>query len=215
MSDSNTKRKRPPTFQHFPINRAKVLKKQWVEKTKIKSKWKAQKKKEDLFSQSKLELPIYSDDEGSAQNGDAENSERVKEGAEMAPRSTHQHQSHLHPSRAHIHPELPVMRPKENSKRTKRLESEVRPTKKQKFSKEEEDETASQPSVRELMREAYSRSSLHTYKADPFKKRLAGPGSQRDGKSSDHGRPQTGKGQPDMKLRMNAMLAKIKQDCTS
>ena len=56
--------------------------------------------------------------------------------------------------------------------------------------------------VRELTRKAYSKSSLHTYKSDPLKKY---GGSARE-------KGQKGSGQPDMKLRMNALLAKIKRD---
>ncbi|KAI0695821.1 hypothetical protein BC835DRAFT_1414638 [Cytidiella melzeri] len=44
------KRRRPPTFQHLPLNRAKKLKQSWVENQKIKSKWKAQKWKEGLLT---------------------------------------------------------------------------------------------------------------------------------------------------------------------
>jgi len=42
------KRKRPPSFEHFPINRAKKLKQTWVQNQKIKSKWKAEKRKAGL-----------------------------------------------------------------------------------------------------------------------------------------------------------------------
>lgn len=56
--------------------------------------------------------------------------------------------------------------------------------------------------VRDLIRKAYSKSNLHTFKSDPLKKRA---GSRRP-------KGEWGKGQPDMKLRMNALLAKIKQD---
>ncbi|KAF9264752.1 hypothetical protein L218DRAFT_998247 [Marasmius fiardii PR-910] len=54
--------------------------------------------------------------------------------------------------------------------------------------------------LRELTRKAYSRESLHTYKSDPLKRRL------QDGRKSG------GKGQPNMKLRMNVTLEKIKRD---
>jgi len=64
---------------------------------------------------------------------------------------------------------------------------------------EEPDEFAD---VRELMREAYSKSTLHTFKSDPLKKRTAPAGRKGE----------IGKGQPNMKLRMNALLAKIKRD---
>ncbi|KAJ7273576.1 hypothetical protein B0H12DRAFT_499211 [Mycena haematopus] len=39
------KRKRPPSFQHFPMNRAIKLKQTWVQNQKIKSKWKMEKRK--------------------------------------------------------------------------------------------------------------------------------------------------------------------------
>jgi len=56
-------------------------------------------------------------------------------------------------------------------------------------------------SLRDLFQKAYSKESLHTYKSHPLKKRRGG-------------RQQSNlmRGQPNMKLRMNAMLEKIKQD---
>jgi len=38
--------RKPPSFQHLPANRAKHLKQKWVEKQKIKTQWRAQKKRE-------------------------------------------------------------------------------------------------------------------------------------------------------------------------
>ena len=55
--------------------------------------------------------------------------------------------------------------------------------------------------LRELAKKAYASSSLHNYKSDPLHKRRG-----REGRQSQ------GRGQPNMKLRMNAMLEKIKQD---
>ncbi|KAG2158343.1 uncharacterized protein EDB93DRAFT_1246191 [Suillus bovinus] len=49
MTTEGTKRKKPPTFGHLPFNRAKKLKQSWVESTKIKSQWKAQKKREGVL----------------------------------------------------------------------------------------------------------------------------------------------------------------------
>ncbi|KAF7440380.1 hypothetical protein PC9H_000724 [Pleurotus ostreatus] len=46
---SGAKKKRPPTFQHFPEKRARALKKTWVETAKIKSQWKAEKRKANLL----------------------------------------------------------------------------------------------------------------------------------------------------------------------
>ncbi|KAM5532040.1 hypothetical protein V8D89_014291 [Ganoderma adspersum] len=48
--NQDLKRKKPPTFQHLPAQRAKKLKQSWVEVQKIKSKWKAQKRKEGLVA---------------------------------------------------------------------------------------------------------------------------------------------------------------------
>ncbi|OBZ75899.1 hypothetical protein A0H81_04250 [Grifola frondosa] len=48
--NEGTKRKKPPTFQHLPVERVKKLKRSWVDVQKIKSKWKAQKRKEGLVT---------------------------------------------------------------------------------------------------------------------------------------------------------------------
>jgi len=61
-------------------------------------------------------------------------------------------------------------------------------------------------SLRELFRKAYSRESLHTYRADPLHRGKARPSQHLGGTRG------TGRGQPDMKLRMNALLEKIKRD---
>lgn len=169
-----------------------------MEKTKIKSKWKAQKKKEGLASSSKLDLPVYDEEEKYEDDsrGDGEDVQLAVEISGGQPRP------HLHPSRAHIHPELPV-------KHSKARIPEALPTKKQKVS--EDSQVVEPPSLRELKREAYSQSTLHTFKSDPLKKRDQG---KRVGGSRGRGNEfsERGKGQPNMKLRMNVMLEKIKQD---
>ena len=163
-----------------------------MEKTKIKSKWKAQKKKEDLATSSKLDLPVYGEEER-----DQDNTRSDRDGVQLAVEiSGEQPRQHLHPSRAHIHPELPV-------KHSKPRIPEVAPTKKKKS--EDNSQALQPPSLRELKREAYSQSTLHTFKSDPLKKRdqVGGRGNRFI---------ESGKGQPNMKLRMNVMLEKIKQD---
>ena len=65
-----------------------------------------------------------------------------------------------------------------------------------------------QQSLRDLFRKAYSKESLHTYKSDPLKKRKGG----RQQGTGRRGNAAPSRGQPNMKLRMNAMLEKIKQD---
>lgn len=154
---------------------------------------------------------MYSDDDDSnnTKNLTQEDKDNLEETPSRPSTSrTEASQPHLHPSRAHIHPDLPV-------KRTKSVQSnpEPRPPKRQRVSKgKDEDKPAESVSLRELTREAYSRSTLHTYKADPLKKRHSTP--NHGGKGGNGGREaaSTGRGQPNMKLRMNAMLAKIKQD---
>lgn len=61
--------------------------------------------------------------------------------------------------------------------------------------------------VRELMKKAYSKDTLHSYKSDPLGRRKGhlGSGSTESRRGGD-------KGQPNMKLRMNALLEKIKLD---
>jgi len=175
-----TKRKKPPSFPHVHPSRgifgfallastnahasffiARKFKKAWVEKAKITSKWKAQKKKEGLMEKAKLEIPQY----GSEERDDTDNPSTSSRG----------------PAREEL--------PPQGTKTTR--QSEEPNSGKHEFG-----------DVRELMREAYSKSTLHTFKSDPLKKRTASAGRKGE----------IGKGQPNMKLRMNALLAKIKRD---
>lgn len=165
-----------------------------MEKTKIKSKWKAQKKKEGLSTSSKLDLPVYDDD-----HHDVEDNSRSDSCDDATEISGEQPHPHLHPSRAHIHPELPV-------KHLKARIPDRPPTKKQEVS-EEDSQVVEPPSLRELKREAYSQSTLHTFKSDPLKRH----DQSKRGRSSGGGF-ERGRGQPNMKLRMNVILEKLKQE---
>ncbi|PPQ70290.1 hypothetical protein CVT24_000853 [Panaeolus cyanescens] len=179
------KKKKPPTFQHFPANRAKKLKKAWIDKAKIKSKWKAEKRKEGLIERSKLGI---ADDA----NEDDEKNE---------PENTHSdHAPSVEPSPPPRSKTPPSITTPSQAKNMKHGRKDSRG---QKRKREQPEETAEPQSLRDLTREAYSRSSLHTFKSHPLKK----------GKAAGH-QPhgEKGRGQPNMKLRMNAMLAKIKQD---
>ncbi|RDX56717.1 hypothetical protein OH76DRAFT_1426454 [Lentinus brumalis] len=160
------KRKKPPTFQHLPAERAKKLKQSWVETQKIKSKWKAQKRKEGLVApRTHLDLVAGADEEkdtrGSGEESDKEAEETSTSGS------------------------------------SDQIEEQP-------------------PSLRDLQRMAYSRSSLHTHKSDPLHRHRGGVmpngrggGGRDEGRGGPRGR---GRGQPDMGLRMKAMLEKIKQD---
>ena len=85
---------------------------------------------------------------------------------------------------------------------------------------------ADPPSLRDLQRQAYSKSSLHTFKSG-HRGSDARRGSHATAQARGRGRggaviPQRGRGhaggrgrgQPDMRLRMNAMLERIKRDYT-
>ncbi|KAF9533451.1 hypothetical protein CPB83DRAFT_889957 [Crepidotus variabilis] len=185
------------------IEASKKFKKAWIEKAKIKSQWKAQKKKEGLAERSKLDIPVYdeqddSDDESEEGQGPLAPSPSPPPWAleedvrESQLRASNENQPHR-------------ARSDHKGKATRRDERQD-PAKKRKVQSEGEGghEKREGDNVRELMREAYSIESLHTFKADPLKRRTA-TGRQRGEK---------GRGQPNMKLRMNAMLAKIKQDYT-
>ncbi|KAG1832146.1 hypothetical protein EV424DRAFT_1469779 [Suillus variegatus] len=174
MITEGTKRKKPPTFGHLPFNRAKKLKQSWVESTKIKSQWKAQKKRE---------VPS---------NGDPPPAHREKsDGSD--PEQSHSNDQGSHSS---SHPEC-KQRQVPNSSADGGI------------------------SLRELGKQAYSRNSLHTYKANTRRhdikpSRGANPqgGSTRGGRGASFGDRGHGKGQPNMKYRMTAMLEKIKRDFT-
>ncbi|KAK2460587.1 hypothetical protein APHAL10511_007057 [Amanita phalloides] len=139
--------KRPPRFQHYPPNRAKKLKKSWVESAKIKSKWRTEKRKAGLPpSAQPMQAPLSREPEESS--------------TELVSATLPSHT-------------LSPMREKYIGR------------------------NSDHQSVRELAKLAYSPLSLHTHKSNH---RRPGP--------DNFGR----RGQPDMKLRMNAVLAKIKQN---
>ncbi|TFY72363.1 hypothetical protein EVG20_g609 [Dentipellis fragilis] len=222
MAPTTTRTKRkPPTFNHLPEHAAKRFKREWVEKQKIKSKWKAQKRKEgivtrrDAASSSTHKAPeedqsaameddpvennASGDSEASEESDAAEESDASEDGVGrdsegLSIRS-------LSPPRTHPRDQPP---PKE------------------------EDNL----SLRELQSLAYSRSSLHHYKSDPLhRSRGRGGSSARgrggSGRGAERGRGRgggaergggrgrgrgRGGGQPDMRLRMNALLQQVKQN---
>lgn len=171
---------------------AKKLKQTWVENVKIKSKWKAQKRKEGTFSSTSLQAADHDGDSRELEEGGTEGSDSDEQVDEVTDEEPLPRKSTLHPSRSHIHPELaPKIAPKPRQT--------------------EKAEEAPKPSLRELTREAYSRSSLHTFKADPLNRRRGSAAQQRGGGRGREARHE-GRGQPNMKLRMDAMLEKIKRD---
>ncbi|KAG8217761.1 hypothetical protein J3R82DRAFT_5922 [Butyriboletus roseoflavus] len=170
MAVTEGKKKKPPTFRYLPKSRgeyvsksafddeadlisAKRLKKSWVEDHKIRSKWKAQKKKEGL-------------------------TDRIVEGA-----SNHRHDESKIDSESDRSQNRPGKSP-------------TPPHDKQ--------------SLRDLRRIAHSSKPLRTQKVDSSHPKRAPRHSDNDrGEKATVGRET---GQPNMKLRMNVLLEKIKRD---
>ncbi|KAL0580258.1 hypothetical protein V5O48_001763 [Marasmius crinis-equi] len=193
MPPSRREKKKPPTFTHLPAARAKALKQAWVEKAKIKSKWKAERRKMGLAPAAQVN--DLNEDDGVS--GDAV-------GEEVSQEEEHVIQPDVHKDDT---PPVPIeeksrfaarKRNKTSSavRAVEESQSRVRDAQKPK------DNASQSVDLRELARKAYSRESLHTYKSDPLKRRPR----------EEHAKKGGGRGQPNMKLRMNVMLEKIKRD---
>ncbi|EAU88210.1 hypothetical protein CC1G_03882 [Coprinopsis cinerea okayama7 len=223
-SPKSRKRKNPPTFQHLPVQQAKKLKKAWVEKAKIKSKWKAEKRK--LYAEGgipKMPWEIEGDqDDEEAETVEKDEDEETEWGGVGADSD-----SSKSGDEDDLEPLPPTGSPpntrsgqggrqRGSSKRDSRNAqpyldgSNKRPRNRgDKKADGSDDEEPRQPTLRDLKREAYSRSTLHTYKSDPLRKRGAMSNRGRGRGGFERGK---GRGQPNMKLRMNVMLEKIKRD---
>jgi len=194
--------RKPPTFHHLPQVRAKKLKKVWVAKEKTKSKWKAQKRREGILTQRDALLrsstPLTTPQTSKAR----EERGASADGAESDEPSDEQQIS------SEAEPTLTAS-VQEGTQKPRGREEDVPLI------------AISGPPLRELQKQAYSPASLHHYKSRPLrhsKGRMAthdvkAPGSSRkeDVGESTRNRSRRG-GQPDMRLRMSAMLEKIKRD---
>ncbi|TFY63760.1 hypothetical protein EVJ58_g3056 [Rhodofomes roseus] len=72
-----SKKRKPPTFRHLPENRAKKLKQSWVEAQKIKSQWKAQKRKEGIVTKSSQIEELVADHQDDAASDAADSDEEM------------------------------------------------------------------------------------------------------------------------------------------
>ncbi|KAI6150182.1 hypothetical protein EDD17DRAFT_1491840 [Pisolithus thermaeus] len=167
MTGPERKSKKHPTFQYLPKNRAKKLKRLWVDSKKLKSQWKAQKKREGIWSKSSSQPDNY--------------------GGETAIQSC----------------PVGLSDPLVDSDR--KVTDDILPV----GEHSTEASTTNKVSLRELKRQAYSPSTLHNHKSDPRKRRGADTSSPH---SASKNPSRHTKGQPNMKLRMNAVLEKIKRD---
>ncbi|KAK7693399.1 hypothetical protein QCA50_002967 [Cerrena zonata] len=210
--DSAAKKRKPPTFRHLPLNRAKKLKKGWVDAQKIKSQWKAQKRKEGLVTQ--RAVPPHLSQEGprignSSSRKDPEDQDEPSSSAEEDvddhDESDTKDDSENETSESEVEKEEPPARTFHSSRGRGRGSRPTVGAKRKHGNEEQEEEKLS---LRDLEKQAYSRSSLHTYKSN------APRGSSKPGRGGQRGRGTRGRGrgQPDMRLRMNAMLEKIKRD---
>jgi len=224
-SREKKKGKKPPTFQHLPRNRAAKLKKEWIEKAKVRSQWKSQKRKGDTADTSMpRDAPPHQVKEGTdARNdGDEEMGGRDRSGdefqgfsAEEAPMTTSvtkikEGKDKEGKGKVRFAPESKSdsqskgtrhdATPRKSFKERLRLDSK----KQQSDTTAKEEET--KPSLRELSRTAYSPASLHNVKSN---QRHRHPDSRKDIQGSSGQRKG---GQPNMRLRMEAMLEQIKRD---
>jgi len=179
---------------------AKKLKKQWVIKQKTKSKWKAQKYREGIVTQRDVSScsGTLSDPLKPAQPSVAHEEIDLRVESDVEQGDEPHNSSGNGPA---------SIAPVQKNKQTIRHQ--------------EEDVTRAGSSLRELQRQAYSPASLHHYKSRPLhhsKARIGTHGatvpesSRKNAIGGDtRNRSQRG-GQPDMRLRMSAMLEKIKRD---
>lgn len=232
------KRKKPPTFQHLPVQRAKKLKRSWVQVQKIKSKWKAQKRKEGLVAsryQLERSVGVGADEPNDRESGEDPTDEEENElpsgpSDRSAGRAAHQQSgdeaadSDSESEGSSADEKTGTFNAKSASPKGSNLPKSARSG-----TQRSVDE---QPSLRDLQRMAYSRASLHTQNSDPLHRhRGFAPSRGRGGRGGDRGggrggsrgsEPRgrggiqrgRGRGQPDMGLRMKAILEKIKQDFT-
>ncbi|PCH38027.1 hypothetical protein WOLCODRAFT_161243 [Wolfiporia cocos MD-104 SS10] len=204
------RKRKPPTFRHLPLNRAKKLKRSWVEVQKIKSKWKAQKRKEGIVTKGRQidELLAEEDkaEEDEAENDSGAPEERAGDLPEHVDGSSREDSGEDDSDEDSIGA-VPEERSPPPSKKRKQAHPEK--------------PAEQRPTLRELQKQAYSRSSLHTYKSDPLHRRRGAAPKTGDrhaergrgnGRGDFSGGRDGDRGQPDMRLRMNAMLEKIKRD---
>lgn len=176
-------------FQELIDYVAKTLKKTWVDTKKLKSKWKAEKRKGGLATGSNM---IEQGGRKAEEDGDEAEAEAS---------------NHLSEAGSEIDEEPATTTSQQPSSRSYRTDAAR--------TSQGKDDDHDEKSLRDLTKEAYSRSSLHTYKSDPLNRsRGRGRGPQRGRGDSGRGalRGGRGRGQPNMKLRMGAMLEKIKRD---
>lgn len=184
------------------------MKKEWVERQKLRSKWKAQKRKEGLGSASAVTLDRLRLDVEEAEK-DADNVLNASDGESSG-------SSESEPAN-----DSQVPTPKKQRSDVDKYGKQPAGEKRQPASslrtkgnaEEKADSKDLKTSVREFTRKAYSREMLHTHKSDSLHRRKE-TGPRKNAVAEKAGRERGGRGQPNMKLRMEVMLERIKRDFT-
>jgi len=181
--------RKPPQFIHLPAQRAMKLKREWVQRQKIKSAYHSELRK---TGRQALSLP----EDEVPPNEEKDSGEGNRNGLES---SQNIHEPPSPPRKLGKRGQGPQSNPSEQYPTSPKSPPQCpQPG----LSKEDRDR------VRELTREAYSRTSLHTFKSDPLYQR---PRSGRGPSNRGHERGEMrGKGQPNMRKRMGALLEQIK-----
>jgi hypothetical protein len=180
---------------------AKKLKRDWITKQKTKSKWKAQKHREGIVTQR----------DALSRSGTLSDPLRTPQSPVVREeRSTSADEAEIDESDGSHNSsgdEPALIAPVQKNK--------------QKMRRQEEDVANAGPSLRVLQRQAYSPAALHHHKSHPLhhsKGRIGIHGarihgsSQKEANAGDTRSRSRRGGQPDMRLRMSAMLEKIKRD---
>ncbi|KAH7103893.1 hypothetical protein BKA62DRAFT_768278 [Auriculariales sp. MPI-PUGE-AT-0066] len=146
------KRKRPPTFVHLPQDRAKKLKREWVETKKIKAQWRIEKKRMGAATPARADEDAEDEEwQGiTLPNDDAADNEDGPSGIEQQDSDDGAEQ--------------PVSAPAPQQK----TRHDIRP---QPSSKRNMKERERAEKLRQLGREAYASSSLHHFRSDPLGRR--------------------------------------------
>ncbi|KDQ07922.1 hypothetical protein BOTBODRAFT_180271 [Botryobasidium botryosum FD-172 SS1] len=197
----------PPKFQHLPLAQARKLKKDWVEKKKIKSAYKAEKRRAGNGVVASAEVAT-----GEGRNNEEVHGDIAEQKSGVDDESGDDDKEHISPPRKQ--PPVSKLPPKEPHPAWRKPHNPSSSSKHPSpnvATKDQDAEREKRIQLRNLTREAYSQDSLHNYKSDPLGRRRK---HQQDTNSGGKGGREQGRGrgQPDMKKRMGVLLARLQMD---
>ncbi|KAG8799199.1 hypothetical protein FRC19_006595 [Serendipita sp. 401] len=202
-----SKGRKPPKFVHLHPKQAIKAKQAWVQKVKLRSEWAKQKRQLGLGGGGVGASREDEEDEGIEENIRASPGDDGKYKVSLKRRNDVVYeQEELMNSR-------PTKRPRHQSPTRERMSSHKQTEKPLVNPILSEEAKAQREKVRELTRQAYSKESLHTFKSDPLRRKRSRNDPTGNTNQKQFGsKGEKGRGQPNMKLRMNALLEKIKVD---